>query len=229
MILRRGARKVVRIAGTAPPVDTSTNREREPWKPLVPCPPSASARELPDTKLLPVARGTDVHKLALKVAHEVQGEFVSEIPDCCLRAVGPQAVEIAVDAAVRAGGLAELADLRIELEVATDRTDDSKLPRIWLLVFRGAQVQLGDPDTMWVHKTTKAHLLAKAIRYRPKVHLQAVGRDAINRLVHGLALAGGPGHERRSVVQSVLADKMQDVQMHEKAVRVSTWRTKQPA
>ena len=30
MILRRGARKVVRIAGTAPPVDTSTNREREP-------------------------------------------------------------------------------------------------------------------------------------------------------------------------------------------------------
>ena len=54
----------------------------------------ASARELPDTKLLPVARGTDVHKLALKVAHEVQGEFVSEIPDCCLRAVGPQAVEV---------------------------------------------------------------------------------------------------------------------------------------
>ena len=44
--------------------------------------------ELPDTKLLPVSKATDPHKLALKIAHEVQDD--TEEVQAALRAVrGP--------------------------------------------------------------------------------------------------------------------------------------------
>ena len=46
---------------------------------------SSACLELPDTKLLPVSKATDPHKLALKIAHEVQDD--TEEVQAALRAV----------------------------------------------------------------------------------------------------------------------------------------------